>query len=189
MAKAKSTYFCQNSGAQSTKWFVIFIVLLSISCKEEGTKTKDKTIEDSLKNNTSMQKEAADTTSATDTIESNTSDESQNLSAEKDVSLLIGSWDDVDPNDPGPGSQSIYITADGKCSISEQEGGYEGNWSYNPTMGILNLRLSHTNGSGVIDKEIDKDYKIEELTEYKIEISDIQDGYPSLSGSFWKSQN
>ena len=165
---------------------VFFITLLAISCKEDGSKTNDnyaeKTIGDTLKNNTPVQKSKA----ATDTIENSAPNGLQN-SSEKDISLLVGSWDDVDPNDPGPGSQNMSFETNGHCDIFEQEGGYKGNWSYDQATGILNLKLSHWNGSGAIDSEIDKKYQIEELTEYKITLSDINDGYPKLGGSFWKS--
>ncbi|MFL5730203.1 MAG: hypothetical protein ACJ75J_12015 [Cytophagaceae bacterium] len=166
---------------------IFLIALLCVSCKEAGTKANDnnpeKIVGDTVQNEPAIQKSkiAADTTGA--------KNESPNVSSGNDISLLAGSWDDVDPNDPGPGSQNMSFTADGHCDIFEQEGGYKGNWFYDPATGILNLKLSHWNGSGVIDQELDKKYQIEELTEYKITISDIQDGYPKLGGSFWKSQN
>jgi hypothetical protein len=100
---------------------------------------------------------------------------------------IIGSWDDVDPDDPGPGSQSFTLEANGECYINEQEGGYNGTWSYDPACGILKLRLSHFNGSGEVGAEFENDYKIEEMTENRIEIGDLSDRYPHLGGSFWKN--
>ncbi len=156
---------------------IFSIVLASSSCVEEEKRPNEKsaelTITDTTKNSVVEQNPKVETKQ----------EEFQNTPS---VSL-VGSWDDVDPADPGPGGQSITLEANGECKISEQEGGYKGTWSYDPTTGILNLKLSHTNGVGEIDSEVDNDYKIEEITENKIKIKDLSDKYPMLGGSFWKS--
>jgi hypothetical protein len=165
---------------------IFSVILITSSCSEDGKKTNEKSAEeaitDTLKN---MEVKQISTTSETvvNAAENPVSDAFQNTSP----APIIGSWDDVDPADPGPGSQSLTIETNGECNISEQEGGYKGKWSYDPANGILNLKLSHINGAGETDSEVDNDYKIEEITENRIKIIDLTDQYPKLGGFFWKS--
>jgi hypothetical protein len=159
---------------------LIFSVILIISSctKKTDEKSAEQTPTDTVKKVKTMQELIAErmlADTAWNTKPQNTA-----------TSPLIGSWDDVDPADPGPGSQGLTFESNGTCSVSEQEGGYSGTWSYNPSTGILNLKLSHTNGSGEMDREVDNDYKIEELTEERIRIRDLTERYPKLGGDFWK---
>jgi hypothetical protein len=166
---------------------IFFAVLINSSCAEDVKKTNEKspeqTITDTIKN--IEVKQSATSEVAVDTAHDAKPDELYNTSS----ALLVGSWDDVDPADPGPGGQSFILESNGSIYINEQEGVYEGTWSYDPAGGILNLKLSHTTGSGVIDSEVDNDYRIEEMTESRIKINDLSDKYPQLGGFFWKKVN
>jgi hypothetical protein len=161
---------------------ILIVLLITCSCAEQEKSTFEdtnvQTITDTIKINPVSQ----NTETAADTADE-VADAFQNTPPVP----IVGSWDDVDPADPGPGSQSLTLEANGACNISEQEGGYNGTWSYDPVNGILNLKLSHINGSGEMDSEVDNDYKIEEMTEGKIKITDLSNRYPQLGGSFWKN--
>jgi hypothetical protein len=161
---------------------IFSIVLAGSSCKENEKPTNEKSPEQIVTDTT--KNSSIDQNQKTETLVEAKQDAFQNTSS---VSL-VGSWDDVDPADPGPGGQGLTFETNGSCNISEQEGGYDGSWSYNPTNRILNLKLSHTNGSGKIDSEVDNDYKIEEMTEDRIKITDLTNKYPMLGGFFWKSK-
>ncbi len=166
---------------------IFSLVLICLSCAEDKKRTDEKSVEqiavDTVKNIEPKQNTTTETT--VDPTEEGTKDEFQDTPP----APIVGSWDDVDPADPGPGSQHFVLEANGVCNIYEQEGGYEGTWSYDPANRILNLRITHTDGSGKVDPEVDNDYKIEEMTEDKIEITDLSERYPHLGGSYWRSKN
>jgi hypothetical protein len=162
---------------------IFSVILITSSCtKKNDEKSVQQTPIDTVKKTKTMQELISERILA-DTAWNATPYASENTAS----SPLVGSWDDVDPADPGPGSQGLNFETNGECSVSQQEGGYTGTWSYDPATGILNLKLSHTNGSGEIDREVNNDYKIEELTESRISISDLTEEYPQLGGFFWKS--
>jgi hypothetical protein len=100
---------------------------------------------------------------------------------------LIGSWDDVDPANPGPGGSSPSFYRSGKCAIFKQEGGYFGTWSVDNQTGLLTIKVAHeVNGS--VDSIMEYQYKIKTISRGHVIFDPVSSSdYFPINGEYWKS--
>jgi hypothetical protein len=100
---------------------------------------------------------------------------------------LIGSWDDVDPANPGPGCSSPSFYRSGKCAIFHQEGGYFGTWNMDNQTGLLTIKVAHEL-NGNVDSIVEYQYKIKIINSGHVIFNPVSSGdYFPLKGEYWKS--
>jgi uncharacterized protein len=107
-----------------------------------------------------------------------------NINSNITVNYFIGNWNDMDPDcidGECGGNQYISFSKDGKCTIQQSGGGYNGGWEYDSKNKRLVLNLVYTDGNYGKKSETKTCYcKIIIQTENKMKLVNLSSEYPML---------